>query len=157
MGSHEAEKEPLSATDSAAEMADVSDEMAARIADAEAKLVALAEQYEALVHKDLDELGGHLDRFIADPGSRLATVESIFTIAHNVKGQGSSFGYQMLTEIAHSLCNFLRNLGDPGDGDGDIIRHHLSAMVVVVDQNIKGDGGELGRQVVAKLQSLVAD
>jgi len=157
MASQEAEKEPLASAAPVIEMDDDSDEMMARIADAETKLAALAEQYEALVQKDLDALRSHLDQFDTDPGSRAATVESIFTISHNIKGQGASFGYEMLTEIGHSLCNFLRDLDDPSDDHAQIIRHHLSAMTVVVEKNIKGDGGDLGRQVVAKLQSLVAD
>ncbi len=157
MVSHEAEKEPLAAVGHSVEMADASDDMAARIAEAEAKLAELAEKYEGLVRKDLADVGGYLDRFIADPGSRKAALESIYSVAHNIKGQGSSFGYEMLTEIAQSLCRFLRNIDDPDDGDAEIIRHHLTAMAVIVDKTIKGDGGDLGRQVVLKLRSLVAD
>ena len=156
MASREAEHVPQASTGPVIEMGDDSEDMMARIADAEAKLAALAEQYEALVQQDLDELHSLVARFDTEPAARPAIADQMYTISHNIKGQGASFGYQMLTDIANSLCVFLRDHETPTDGHSQIIRHHLSAMKVVVDKHIKGDGGDLGRQVVLKLQSLVA-
>lgn len=69
----------------------------------------------------------------------------IFRVAHDLKGQGSTFGHELVTRIAGSLCILIRN-GDAGEEPSFVKRAvaHCQALRVVLDKDIRGDGGETG-------------
>jgi hypothetical protein len=72
-----------------------------------------------------------------------------------MKGQGSSFGYPLVTRFSQSLCKLLapgREIGDPGI---KIAQAHLDALKLVLDQRIAGKGGEIGEKLAARLEGLV--
>lgn len=126
---------------------------AERLAAAEAHVTALADSYEVWVREDLAALQVALDG--ANQRSRRhQAFDRIFKIAHNIKGQGSTFGYDLLTEIAGSLCEFIRRLSEPGDDDLALVRHHVSAIGVVLEQRITGSGGKLGEDLLTRLRHL---
>ena len=43
----------------------------------------------------------------AATGDRKAEAEQVFQIAHDIKGQGGSFGYDLMTLIANELCRLI--------------------------------------------------
>lgn len=121
---------------------------------------AIAEQgrdYLGYVAQDHTALRAALDGAIGDPARRSDDLNRIFGLVHNMKGQGKSFGYDMITTIAGSLCEFLRKGdGDTSDRAMQIVKAHVDAIGVVIDHRLKGDGGPLGRKLVGRLQGLVA-
>ncbi len=126
---------------------------AERLAVAEAQVEALADSFESWARGDLAALQVALQG-AGQMSRRRQEFDRIFQVAHDMKGQGSTFGYNLLTEIAGSLCDFLRRLTDPTDADLVVVRHHVSALNVVLEQRIKGSGGELGQQIIARLRQL---
>ena len=126
---------------------------AERLAAAEAQVEALADSFESWARGDLAALQDALQG-AGQMSRRRQEFDRIFQVAHDMKGQGSTFGYNLLTEIAGSLCDFLRRLTDPSDADLVVVRHHVNALNVVLEQRIKGSGGELGEQVIARLRQL---
>ena len=74
---------------------------------------------------------------------------------HNIKGQGTSFGYPLMTKIGESLSHLLKTIETPSDPQLRLIEAHITALRLVMDQNIKGSGGEQGEALVTRLEDLV--
>ncbi len=76
-------------------------------------------------------------------------------IVHNVKGQGTSFGYPMMTEIGDSLYKLVLAVREkPGMDTIKVIAAHVDSLRTIIDHGIRTGGGSLGQQVVARLKSL---
>ena len=130
------------------------DDLPDAVREAEAAVAALAENYTVWVREDLATARGALERSRESMPENAAAVREIFDVCHNVKGQGGSFGYDLMTSIGGSLCDFVRDGGDAPEATLQVIEAHIAALEFVVDRNIKGDGGDAGRELVAKLKTM---
>lgn len=66
-------------------------------------------------------------------------------LAHDLRGQGATFGYPLLSEFAGSLT---RLLAEGREGDpllGQLAGLHVKAIAAVAHGRITGDGGDVGR------------
>ena len=84
-------------------------------------------------------------------------IDSLYGLSHNIKGMGSSFDYGLMTEIGASLCLYLKKRPDGTPYDGGLVTSHLKAFDVVIENDIRGLGGEKGQAVIARLKQLVSD
>lgn len=84
-------------------------------------------------------------------------VNEIFDLAHNIKGLGGSFGYYLMTDIASSLCEYVRYMDNISDIQTDIIAAHATAMDVVITEEIEGSGGDQGNEIIARLQNMITE
>src|SRR5690606_28491972 len=103
------------------------------------------------VLQDLATARAELDRLARNEGD-LQSVKTIFRVVHDLKGQGGTFGYALITAIAAPLCDFLRDAKTvPSGVQLDVIKAHLMALAVVIRKDIKGDGDEVARELVQTL------
>lgn len=65
-------------------------------------------------------------------------VRELFTTAHEIRGQGGTFGFPLMTLIADSLCKFLEPRSTLNDIELEIVRVHILALKAVFAQNLKG-------------------
>ena len=123
------------------------------IAQAEAAVEALRDTYRQQLASDVAELCDIWERFEAsEPVEK--TLEALHAVAHNVKGQGGSFGYGLVTEIGASFCDYLRSGERRSPEELNIVHMHIRMLKNVSDNDISGDGGETGRRIVEKLRLL---
>jgi len=125
------------------------------LARAQAAVADLAKNYPANTAADLDRCFGLLKTAREQPDQRAAAVKDLHNIAHNIKGQGSSFGYPLVTRIGHSLCNLVRQERTFTDADLGVMQAHLDALRLILAKEIKGEGGEVGAKLAARLENLV--
>lgn len=130
--------------------------MAAVLARAHAAVADLAKDYTAWALADVARARQALADAETDPAKRANHVEALFRIAHDLKGQGSSFGYPLVTKIGGSLCRLTRDRARQYETSHlDLAKSHLDAAQLVLTKEIKGEGGKVGADLVARLQSLV--
>lgn len=115
-----------------------------------------AEEFAAYAAGDVRRAQESLAKAEADPADP-AFLEAIFAIAHNFKGTGRLFGYDLLTRIGESLCDYLRDRSRRPNARLDVVRVHVSALDFVVENRIQGHGGEAGVRLLAKLDALRAE
>ena len=125
------------------------------LARAQAAVADLAKSFEASAVVDLDRCAAFLNTARENPAGRADAVKEIYGIAHNLKGQGSSFGYPLITRIGQSLCQLTRPQRDFSDADLGIVQGHLDAIRLILAKEIKGAGGEAGDKPAARLETLV--
>jgi chemotaxis protein histidine kinase CheA len=129
--------------------------MEAVLARAQAAVADLAKTYGPNTTADLDRCAALLKAAREDAGSRAASIKDLYNIAHNIKGQGSSFGYPLVTRIGHSLCTLMRQERDFADADLNVMQAHLDALRLILAKDIKGEGGEVGNKLAARLENMV--
>lgn len=126
-----------------------------RVRDAEARIKALTRDYEIWASEDLNDAKQALEVARALPDGRQTQIKKIFGVTHNMKGQGGTFGYELITMIGHSLCNFIRHIPDATDSELKVIDHHLAAMEMVLGNKVKGPGGAFAEKISAKLEHVI--
>jgi len=86
-----------------------------------------------------------------------ATPEEIiemFNVAHEIRGHGGSFGFDLISHISDSLCKFLDDRKTLKAAEYEVIKVHILAMKAVFKQGLKGGQPELSGQLVTLLQAL---
>ena len=129
--------------------------MEAVLARAQAAVADLAKSYGANTTADLDRCAALLKTARAESTARATSIKELHGIAHNIKGQGSSFGYPLVTRIGHSLCTLVRQEREFSDADLGVVQAHLDALRLILTKDIKGEGGEAGPKLAARLENMV--
>ena len=92
----------------------------------------------------------------AEPSSWADCSERMRGIVHNVKGQGASFGYPLMTRVGESLSILLKRTEGREAAAAELIEAHVKTLRAVLDNEITGNGGELGETLAGRLEGLVA-
>ncbi len=130
--------------------------ISAVLARAQAAVDDLAKGYTTWARADVDRARKALDAALADPAQRAKHVEELFRVAHDLKGQGASFGYPLVTKIADTLCKLTRDRKLAYENRHlDLAKAHLDAAHLVLTKEIKGEGGQVGADLTAKLTARV--
>ena len=130
--------------------------MAAVLARAQAAVADLAKVYSGWALADVTRARQALALAESDPAGRRSHVETLFRVAHDLKGQGTSFGYPLVTRLGDSLCRLTRDRArDYETRHLELAKSHLDAVQLVLTKEIKGEGGKVGSDLVARLQHLV--
>ncbi|MFZ5609125.1 MAG: hypothetical protein ACOY99_05910 [Pseudomonadota bacterium] len=125
------------------------------MAQAEKLFEDMAEDYPDWVSGLITQLSDLHHRCVDTPEERRPTFERIAGIAHDMKGQGGTFGYPLITEFASSLYDFANLRGQYSDNQVEIIKAHIDAMRAVIRERVSGDGGELGAQLAQSLKASI--
>lgn len=142
---------------STAPLSNVEKEEFAIIARAEAELSAMKDAYLIAVTADIDETGVQLERVRKSAGRDGEALQAIFTLMHNIKGQGSTFGYMFVTELADIACTVLRDRTTTTPAELKVVEQARSVMKVTIDRRMEGTGGDKGRDLLARLQAMAGD
>jgi chemotaxis protein histidine kinase CheA len=107
----------------------------------------LIEGYQGWAVDDLEALWQEFRR--ASQATRPAREQMgrLFTIAHEIRGQGGTFGFPLLTAVADSLCKMLDGKTQLTPALLDAIRIHIFAMKAVFRQGLKGNDPALAREI----------
>lgn len=127
------------------------DELERRLAAAEKKISGASVGFTDWAGADVGTALEALDK-LAEGGNGEEATGIIFRVAHDLKGQGTTFGYPLATQIAGLLCDFIRSAASSPSVDlVSVIRAHLAALNLVLKQDIKGDGDAAAQNLVQKL------
>ena len=116
----------------------------------------MAEDYPDWVQGNIRELRDNVNLSIpAEKEERRYFFNKINEIAHNMKGQGGTFGYPLITEFADSLWSFTGEESPLSDNIVELIKAHTDTMNIVIKDRIKGHGGDLGKELQVSLQMAI--
>lgn len=89
------------------------------------------------------------------PAHRRQDLEDINLVAHELRGQGGTFGYPLITVFAKSLYEATRPGCSEQDSHLGVVEAHIDAMRAVIRDRISGDGGEVGRELLRTLTQAI--
>lgn len=128
----------------------------AEIRAAEEAVAALADNFTVWAGEDVATCQRMLTDAASADGSADSLAQDLFGKLHNLKGQGGSFGYDLVTSIGELACDFLRHREQLDSSERHIVAAHLESLAYVLDRNIVGDGGDSGQRLTHKLEQLIA-
>lgn len=92
---------------------------------------------------------------LMQPGKRTIYFEKIHMLAHELRGQGGTFGYPLVSVIGKMLYECTGERCPENDSAVEIVKSHVDIMRAVLRDKIAGDGGEVGRQLLEALKQAV--
>ena len=98
--------------------------------------------------EDLKSLLRTFDGLKAGTADQKESLRTIFKISHDIKGQGGSFDYDLLTAIGDSLCRLIEDKDRAGPAEIEAIKLHAEALNLVLTNRLKGDGGDTGANLL---------
>ncbi len=125
------------------------------IARAEKVISNLAGDYVNWAKEDLVKLEAAYKNLKDGNGDQKELLLGVFNVAHDMKGQGGSFDYELMTAVGDKLCRLVEKLDKIGPKEIAKIRVYVDAMQVIIGHKLKGDGGKEGQQLLMGLEVLV--
>jgi CheY-like chemotaxis protein len=126
---------------------------------AERRIQALVGDYADWVMRYIKSMTQSEAALSTDPDSRKSNMKHIANInriAHELRGQGSTFDYPLITELSKSLYEATL---DPErritDDRKKLIGAHIDAIRTVFKNRITGDGGEVGLALLHDIEVAV--
>ena len=86
-----------------------------------------------------------------EPGRRSRHFSEIHTLALELRGQGGTFGYPLVSQIGKMLFDLTTEGCREDDNAVEIVKCHVDAMRAVLREKISGNGGEIGQAVIKGL------
>lgn len=111
----------------------------------------MAEAHKTQTRIDLSDLQEAFQKAVADPQNRAAHLKRVFKISDGILTLGKTFGYDLLSDFANNLNHFLVGLENPSPQQMQVVALHVDAMHVLVRDDMKGDGGPIGRALSESL------
>lgn len=88
-------------------------------------------------------------------GQDKQALDEMYRTSFELKGQGTSAGYNLLTRFGDSLCRYIEAQPQPGPKEVAIIKAHVDSIAVIMHRGIKGDNNPVGIAIVAELEKVV--
>ena len=123
--------------------------------EAQAVISDLSAQYPSWAMSDVKKLNRLYDEAYHTNGStRNELIKGdLYRTAHDIKGQGATFGYPLMTELGAHLCTYIKNTSNFSDEKLSLIATDIHDMENVLEQKLIGDGGQTGKQILNRLKS----
>ena len=116
----------------------------------------LMDQYQGWAVDDLSRLWNQFQELETEESRALAASEilDMFNVSHEIRGQGGTFGFPLISMIGDSLCKFLEDRKEVSEVELEVIRVHILAMKAVFRQELRGPQTPLRRDLEELLQML---
>ena len=112
--------------------------------------------YLEAVSDDLNRLTAAYEAAYKDRDNRPDRVKELYAIVQMIKGQGSSFGYPLISNVGAQLARFMEDCGDNlTDAQMEGVKVHVETLRLIMQQKMEGDGGPMGQKIVAGLALVI--
>lgn len=123
----------------------------------QAAIDAKADGYPAEARLDLVTLQQLVDLLVKPEltdKQRAAVMERLHKVTYKMKGQGGTFGYPMITAIAHHLYVMSRAVKTSNERICEAIQVHIDAMQLILNRRLAGSTPQ-GQEIVQGLNAVV--
>ncbi len=128
----------------------------AAIKRAEKALDGLSENFTDWMNIELDKLD-EARQLIKKNNFSTETVEQLHNVAHDLKGQASTFGYPMATEFCAALCLLIETIPDINRLPITLIDQYVDAVRAVVREKVTDTEDEKSNKVLQELRKVTAE
>lgn len=126
------------------------------IEQAEAKLERAALDFTKWAQDYLGRLSDLCTQALLEPGRRTAQFGEINQVALELRGQGGTFGYPLISIFGKMLFDSTREGCREDDSQVEIVKAHVDSMRAVLREKIAGDGGQIGQALIKALREGIA-
>ncbi len=123
------------------------------VRQAESALDGMQEQYETWIRDYVAKINEALAKARRSVPPDPEAIALILKTSHDIKGQGLTFGYPLLTRVGHMLHHFIEHSGGRAARSIDLIAAHIEFMNLVLQDQIHDDGSVKEQQILAGLEA----
>jgi CheY-like chemotaxis protein len=123
--------------------------------EAEAQLKRDAVGFDHWAQEYLVQLSQLCTEALEKQGDRSKYFHEINLLAHELRGQGGTFGYALITTFGKMLYDCTYEGCRQDDNAVEVVKAHIDAMRAVLRDKVKGDGGDVGRALILSLEEAV--
>ncbi len=123
---------------------------------AETALNNLSASFEDWMQEECENLIKARD-ILHQEGPNAETLERLFHVSHDIKGQSATLGYPLAAGPANSLCKLLYEIPRPERGPVDLIDHHVDAICAVVREKIQDINHQTSIEISRRLTIVTDD
>lgn len=132
-----------------------SDDMEA-IARAEKALEELSVEFDDWLAEEVTRLLAARDS-VKSGGDTSESYDELYRAAHDLKGEGDTFGYPLVTELCGLLCKLIDSAADRSAIPLTLVDNHVDAIHIVMRDKIKDSCHDTARAVIERLGEVVKD
>lgn len=124
------------------------------LSDKAAQVLAdLTKSYLVQVKNDIQEMYDSLKLVETATARKKSTLirENFFIKMHDLKGQGATFGYPLLTEIGRVACDLIRAKKSFSNLDIPVLKQYVDDANYIIQKDLTGDGGDWGKAFKKRL------
>jgi hypothetical protein len=118
---------------------------------ADAKVKAMVEDYVHWASDDVHKLLRECGRLREAGNVTAVETEKLFLLLHNLKGQGGTFDFHLMTAIATIACDIVRDRTTVTPDALVALERCAHAMRTVLSRRITGKGGANGPTMIGKI------
>jgi hypothetical protein len=119
---------------------------------AEHALTHLVKNFDAWMGAESDRLLRAHGLYALDPSDGEAR-DQLYRAAHDIRANGTGFGFPMATRIAASLAGLLEAVDEPPEL---VVKRHVAAIRAVVREDVRGQSGS-AVAVASELERMVRE
>lgn len=119
---------------------------------AEKAVAKLSAEYTQWATEDIAKLREILQAIRQNPASRDTRFQEIYATVHDMRGQGATFGFPLITRIAASLSTYLKQ-PDAGDTALGTIQVHIDTLAAVIEGQVTDDLSLAAAKIIDTLKS----
>lgn len=127
----------------------------ALLEEAEASLGRAALDFAHWALDYLNKLAKLCQQALDDPVRASTCFREINLLAHELRGQGGTFGYPLISVFGKMLYDVTFGKCRDDAAAVEVVKAHVDAMRAVLREKIAGDGGQVGRQLTKSLELAV--
>lgn len=121
---------------------------------AEEAVSRLSDQYRDWVRGDIVKLRDCLARAKAGPDERRDAYKLVRQVAHDLRGQGTTFGFPLITRIAQSVSQAVKEHPDGEDADA-ALDAHVDALDAVIESDVADASGDKAAHIIETLEAAI--
>ena len=115
------------------------------VARTESIVASMSEEYLEWLRGDLDKL----DKTLSEARGSVRAVDQLRRKAHDIRGQGGSFGFPLISQVADALHKVIVSQDDVLSAEGETLARRLfGALRLVVERQARGNGDIETREAV---------
>lgn len=120
---------------------------------AEDVVAKVAGEFDGILAEELADLDKLMDAYRANPEQ--AVLDKLFRRVHNLRGQGTTLGYPLITRIGTSFCKYIIERDTTKPLKPMLIEQHLKALHIVLKEKRAQEGDEVSLKVAEALETAV--
>lgn len=121
---------------------------------AEDVVAKVAGEFDGILAEELADLDKLMAQYLVNPEQ--STLDKLFRRVHNLRGQGTTLGYPLITRIGTSFCKYIIERDAEKPLNPGLIEQHLKALHIVLKEKRAQEGDAVSLKVADALETAVA-
>lgn len=123
------------------------------VRNADRILQTIAGEFQDLLGEELQALDLLMLEYKQSPTDDV--LDKLFRRIHNLRGQGTTMGFPLVTRIGTSFCRYLIERNSSRPVNVPLIQQHLQALNIVLKEKLANENDKVSQQVAAALEEAV--